>query len=89
MVTFIDNYWIGFRKRVKRYLNSALTYIKNNLIDSDKDIYLTLDSLIDTINKIAGSNIFFLKKVNLKPCGCDKMYMDKYLIENKLYQLVD
>ena len=50
---------------------------------------MTVYSLID-INKITtGSNKIPLKKVNVKPCGCDKMFMDKDFIEDKLYQLVD
>ena len=28
-------------------------------------------------------------KVNVKPRGFDKIYMDKNLIEDKLYELVD
>ena len=34
-------------------------FIKNNLIDSDGMLYLTVDSLIEINNKIAGSNILF------------------------------
>ena len=29
-----------------------------------------------------------LRKVNVKPYGFDKMYMDKDLIEHKLYQII-
>ena len=32
-------------------------------------------------------NIITLKRVNVKPRGCDKMCMNKDLIEDKLYQL--
>ena len=63
--------------------------IENNLIGSDNDICLTVDSLIDISNAITGSNNFTLRKVNVKPYGYDKMYMDKDLIEDKLYQLKD
>ena len=61
-------------------LKNALVYIKDNLTDSDKKIYLTVDSLID-INM----NNLFLRKVNVKSCGYNKMYIDKDLIEYKLY----
>ena len=48
-------------------------------------MYLTVDPLIDINNIIIGSNNLFLRKVNAKPCGYDKMYMDKDLIGDKLY----
>ena len=47
-------------------------------------MYLTVDPLIDINNIIIGSNNIFLRKVNAKPCGYDKMYMDKDLIGDKL-----
>ena len=65
-----------------------LTYIKNNLIDSDS-IYLTVDSLINSRNIITSSNNVTLRKVNVRLCGYDKMHIDKDLIEDKLYKLVD
>lgn len=36
-----------------------------------------------------GSNSITLIKVNVKPYECDKMYVDKDLIEDKWYQLLD
>ena len=51
--------------------------------------YLTVDSLIKRNNIIIGSNNITLRKVNVKPYGFDKMYTDKELIENKLYQIID
>ena len=30
-----------------------------------------------------------LRQVNVKPYGFDKLYMDKELIEDKLYQIID
>ena len=38
---------------------------------------------------ITGSNNITLRKVNVKPYGFDKMYMDKDLIEEKLYEIID
>ena len=63
--------------------------LKSNLIDSDDNTYFTVDLLIDINNIIAGSNNITLIKVNVKPCGYDKMYIDKDLPENELHQLVD
>ena len=47
---------------------------------TDGSMYLTDDSCSDN-----GSNNFTLRKVNVKPYGFDKMYMDKQSIEDKLY----
>ena len=40
-------------------------------------------------NIIAGSNSITLRKINVKPYGFDKMCMNKNLIEDKLYQIID
>ena len=68
-----------------------MVYIKNNLIDSDvdMDMYLTVDSLLEINNITFGSNNITLRKGNAKPYGFDKMYMDRELIENKFYQIID
>ena len=66
-----------------------MTYIKNYLIDFDNKMYLTVDSLMDINNIATGSNNIFLRNINVKQCGYDKMYMNKDLIENKLQQLID
>ena len=68
-------------------LQKALGYIENNLIDFDGGMYLTVDSLIEINNIIIGSNNITLRQV--KPYGFDKMYMEKELIEHKLYQIID
>ena len=52
-------------------------------------MYLTVDSLIEINKIITDSNNITLKKVNLKPYGFDKMYMDNKLIEDNLYQIID
>ena len=59
------------------------------MIDSDGGMYLTVDSLIEINNIITGSDNITLRKVNAKPYGFDKMYMDKELIGDKLYQIID
>ena len=55
------------------------------MIDSDGNMYFTVDSLIEINNIITGSNNIALRKVNVKPYGFDKMHMDKDLIEDKPY----
>ena len=40
-------------------------------------------------NIITGSNNITLRKVNVNPFRFDIMYMDKELIEDKLYQIID
>ena len=70
-------------------LKKALVCIKKNLIDSDGRMYLKVDSLIEINNIITSSSNITLRKVNVNPYGFDKMYMDKELIEDKLYQIID
>ena len=48
-------------------------------------MYLTVDSLIEINNIITRAHNITLRKVNVKPYGFDKIYMDKELIEDKLY----
>ena len=52
-------------------------------------MYLTVDFSIEINDIIASSNNIALRKVDVKPYGCDKMYMEKDLIEDKLYQIID
>ena len=52
-------------------------------------MYMIVDSLIDINNIITSSNNIILKKVNVKPYGCDNMYLDKNLREDKMYDLID
>ena len=54
-----------------KFLKEALGYIKNNLIHSDVNMYLKVDSLITINSKITCSNNITLRKVNLKPYGID------------------
>ena len=59
--------------------------MKNNLIDTDGGMYLTVDSLIKINNIITGSNNITLWKFSVKSYRFDKMYVDKELIKDKLY----
>ena len=56
--------------------------------DTD-NMYLMVDSLIDINNIISNSNNITLRKVNFKKCECDKINMNKGLIEDEMYQLID
>ena len=78
----------NFTKTNYKKIQKALVYIENNLIDSDGGMYLTVDSLIELNNITTGSNNITLRKFNLKPYGFDKTYIDKELIEDKLYQII-
>ena len=52
-------------------------------------MYLNVHSLRNMNTIITVSSNIILGKVNVKYWGYDKMYMDKNLIEEKPYQLVD
>ena len=47
-------------------------YTKSSLNDSDDNMYLTVDSLIDINNINIGLKNIPLRKVNVKPFGYDK-----------------
>ena len=78
-----------FTKTSYEKFKKALVYIKNYLINSDGNMYMTVDFLIEINSLITGSNNVTLRKVNVKPYGLDKLYMDKDLIEDELYQIID
>ena len=80
---------ISISEKELRKIKKALDYRKNNLIDSDGNVYLTVDSLIEINNIITGSNDIALRKVNVKPYESDKTYMSKDLIEDKIYQIIN
>ena len=48
---------------------------------------MAVDSLIDINNITIDSNNFTLGKVNVKPYGYDDIYIDKDLVEEKVYQI--
>ena len=52
--------------------------VKKLILEKElSDMYLDVDSLIDMNNIITGSNNITLRKVNVQPYGCYKMYMAK------------
>ena len=72
-------------KRLKR----ALIYKNTELVTSDGDLLLTVDSLITLNNIITGSNNLSLRSVNVRPAFYKKQYLDFNKIEFELYKLVD
>ena len=62
-----------FTETNQKRLRKALIYIKNNLIDSDGNMYQTADFFKETNNITACLNKIILRKVNVKPCGFDQM----------------
>lgn len=66
-----------------------MVYKENNLKDSDGNMYVTVDSLINIINITTDSNIAAVKKVNVKPCRSVKIYIVKDLIKDKIYQVIN
>ena len=52
-------------------------------------MYLTVDSLIELNYIRTGSNNITLRKVNVQLHGFYQVYMDKELIQDKLYQIID
>ena len=67
----------------------SLVYIKSSLIDFNGNIYLTIDSLIKTNSIITASNNTTLSKVNTTWYRFNKIYIDKDLIDDKLYQIIN
>ena len=57
-------------------LKKLLVYIKINFIDSDRNMYLTIDPFIEINNIITVSDNITLRKVNVKPYGFNKTYLD-------------
>ena len=70
-------------------MQKSLVYIKNNWKDTNGGMYLTVDSLTEINDIMTDLNSITLRKVNVKPHGFDKSYMDKELIEDKAYQIID
>ena len=50
---------------------------------------VSTNSLIEINNIITSSNNITSRKVNVKLYGFDKICMDKELIEDKFYQIID
>ena len=70
-------------------LKKSIDIHKKNIFDSNNNMYLTVNLLIDISNIITVLNNITLRKGIAKPYGYDKTYMDKNLMEDKLYELID
>ena len=78
---------------IKNYINfgsvnKALIHVTNNLIDSDNNMCLPVDSYTDINNIITGWHNITLKSVSDRSYGCDETYTGKDLREETLYQLI-
>ena len=67
----------------------AYIFARRELISDEGDLFFTVDSLITINNIITNSNNLYLRSVNVKPKGFDKIYMDFRKIEFELYTLID
>ena len=74
----------NFSRMVKAY-----KYIQRELLTSDGDLFLTVDSLITLNNIITNSNNICLRQSKVKPAGYNKQYMYFDQIESELYRLID
>ena len=75
---------VNFSRMVKAY-----KYIQRELLTTDGDLFLTVDSLITLNNIITGSSNILLRQTNVKPAGYNKQYMHPDKIESELYRLID
>ena len=75
---------VNFSRMVKAY-----KYIQRELLTTDGDLFLTVDSLITLNNIITNSNSILLRQANVKPAGYNKQYMHFNYIESELYRLID
>lgn len=67
----------------------AYIFARRELISDEGDLFFTVDSLITINNIITNSTNLNLRSVNVKPYGCEKIYMDFTKIESELYSLID
>ena len=67
----------------------ACDFKNQELINKDRDLFLTVDSLIRINNIITNSHNLHLRRHNVKPAGYNKQYINVSRIEAELYSLVD
>ena len=67
----------------------ARDFKNQEFINIDRDLFLTVDSLIRINNIIINSHNLHLRRHNVKPAGYNKQYMDASRIETELYSLID
>ena len=78
-----------FNVRNAMRMKYACNFKNQELINKDRDLFLTVDSLIRINNIITNSHNLHLRRHNVKPAGYNKQYMDANRIEAELYSLVD
>ena len=59
------------------------------MIDSDGNMCLVIDSLIEINNIKTGSNVVNLRKVIVKPCDFDKTYLDRDLTDDNTHEIIN
>ena len=62
-----------------------MSYKEKKLINSDDDMYLIIDTLIEINNIMFSSYKIYLRKINVRPCEFDKILIGKDLKEFNLY----
>ena len=67
----------------------ARNFENQELINKDRNLFLTVDSLIRINNIITNSHNLHLRRHNVKPAGYNKQYMDASRIETELHSLID
>ena len=67
----------------------ACDFKNQELINKDRDLFLTVDSLIRINNIITNSHNLHLRRHNVKPAGYNKQYKDVSRINTELCSLVD
>ena len=79
---------ISKKEFTKTSYKGLQVYIENNLIDSESSMCLI--SFFDR-NERHNNQFQYIpcRKVNVKPYGFDKMFMNKDLIEDNFYQIID
>ena len=70
-------------------LIQACIYKDTELLTTENDLLLTVDSLITLNNIVTGSQNFLLRAVNVRPAFHKKQYMDFSKIEFELCKIVD
>ena len=70
-------------------LKSAYDFRTQYLIESNGDMFLTVDSLIRLNNIITGSKNTHLRTHNVRAALCSKYFIEHNKIEAALYTLVD
>ena len=69
----------------EEFVSAIMSYKEKILINSDGDMYLIIDTLIEINNIMFGSYKIYLRKINVRPCEFDKILIGKDLKEFNLY----